>query len=484
VNKFKTSLVNLPSGISVELTTLMLEGKLAAYRFASPRNLQAYFFAQIPDIDLVVAYEKDVKESDIPRLQACSDIPIALITNNVTFDMERTAKANGIDLIIDENNIELTSLLFGFIRQYRIYQNFKALVVDHSLVDSQLISCVLDLDFITNVIEHKSENVISRLEEDPSINIVILDYEIPNLNGCMLMQNIKAIFPERPFIFLGFTGNRNGAIRFLNAGADNVFPKPLDSEIFSINLRKLIFNAHHVQQEQQTLNDYQSFLSRISYDISNPLYILTSINDLFIEGKSTGQSIEKIKKLSDQSKQNVNHILNGLLEYIELTTKQKSTLLKACSLHSMIATQLYLENEQVKVKNLTINKRYNVEAIALCIPHQIESVITFLTQNTINNAESGTEIDVRLYIKNNDIHFEIEDSAPRLAANTLATLFNEPKNRAELKPVRDEQSLDLTLCREIIINHAGEIGVMCGSRGNVFYFKLPSDQSLQTVIKH
>lgn len=484
MNKFKTSLVNLPSQISVKLTTLMLEEKLASYRFASPSDLQAYFLTHIPDIDLVVAYERDVKETDIPHIQATSDIPIVLITNNVCFEMERTAKANGIDLIIDENNDELISLVFGFIRQYRIYQNYKALIVDDSRVDSQLISCVLDLDFINNTIENQSENVVARIEEDPSINIVVLDYEMPNLNGCLLMQNIKTLFPERPFLFLGFTGSRNGAIKFLNAGADNVFTKPLDTEIFSINLRKLIFNAYLVQQEKKTLNDYQSFLSRISYDISNPLYILMSINDLFIEGKSSQQSIETIKKLSGQSKQNLNHVLNGLLEYIELTSQQKSASLKACSLHSMIATQLFLETEQVKVKNLIINKKYNIEAVALCIPHQIESVITYFTQNAINNATPGGEIDVRLYIENNDIHFEVEDSAKRIPVSELKNLFKEPDDKAELKPVRDEHSLDLTLCREVIHNHGGEIGVKYGERGNVFFFKLPSDQSLQTETKH
>jgi PleD family two-component response regulator len=221
----------------------MLNEKIASYRFASPRNLNAFFLTHVPDIDLVVAYEQNLLEADIPLINASSDIPIVLITNNVSFEMERTAKANGIDLIIDESNDELITLVFGFIRQYRIYQNFKALIVDDSRVDSQLISCVLDLDFIDNTIEIKSENVINQLEADPLINIIILDYEMPNVNGCLLMKNIKTVFPNRAFIFLGFTGSRNGAIKFLNAGADNVFTKPLDTEIFSISLRKLIFNT-------------------------------------------------------------------------------------------------------------------------------------------------------------------------------------------------------------------------------------------------
>jgi signal transduction histidine kinase len=239
-----------------------------------------------------------------------------------------------------------------------------------------------------------------------------------------------------------------------------------------------------VQQEKKTLAEYQTFISRISYDISNPIYILMSINDMFIDGNTSSQSLETIKKLSVQSKDNLNHVLNGLLEYIELTSKQKNVALQPSSLHSMIATQLYLEAEQVKLKNIIIHKKYNIEAVALCIPHQIESVITYFTQNAINNTNQGGEIDVRLYVENNDIHFEVEDSCPKLPIAELTNLFKDNETKPSLKPTRDEKSLDLTLCREVIQNHGGEIGVRYGDRGNIYFFKLPSDQSLQSDVKH
>lgn len=476
---FNVSLVNLPKDIALELTNLIQTERLGSFLHYEISTLSQFFktydAGEQSPTDFIIAYDNQLNEDDLQQLQITQALPVILITSSFDFEMERTASVNNVNLLISEDNPELCSLVFGFIKQFKIYQQHHALVVDDSRVDSTVISNILTHEFIHTVIEHDPNNVIEILEENELINILVLDYQMPDINGCHLMQKIQTHFSDRAFIFIGLTGHRNGAIQFLQEGANNVFLKPVDGELFALSLRKHIFNFHKTQQQRNTLMNYKNIINKISHDIRNPIYVLMNINDLFIDDQIQHTSLELVEKLSGTAKENLNHIFDDLLGYIEMTNYKESPRLKACSLNSMIASQLFLETHQAKLKNIIMNQYCEKDATAFCIPNQIELVITNLTNNAVKYSIKNSEIDIRLYKQNTDIIFEVEDSSPHIPPENHQSIFESYKIQNAEKRDIDSKSLGLTFCKEIIEAHGGIIGVRSGDRGNIFYFKIPSD---------
>jgi len=408
--------------------------------------------------NFIIFYDKNITEEEILQLSTQKDIPIILITDQPNFEMERSARSNNIDLIINASDPELVTSIFGFISQYQIYQSQHVLVVDDSRVDSAIITNILTSDFLANINENNPDNVIELLSNVESINIIILDYEMPNKNGCELMEEIKETFPSRDFIFIGITGSRNGAIKFLHDGADDVLIKPLDHDIFSLKLRKLIFSFHKSLQERKSLDDYKNIINSVMADIGNPIYVLSTINDILLEkAKETNHSSHS-KLLCQKAKNKLSNTFNFMLSYLELSKSLHAPSLRNCSLQSMISDQLLIEEKKAKLSNIIVKESISPAIKGMRVSSQLEPVIAYLTKNVIDNSNEGSDVFIRLYPDKFNIVFEVEDSHTSNKVNH-----------------QEDKSIDYVICTKIIDSLGGSMGRKQGDIGDISYFKLPAN---------
>jgi CheY-like chemotaxis protein len=458
VDILKISLINLPEKFSVPLNKIIKQEKLGSCKTITCSSVQSYFFGDIECTNFIVFYDKNISEENLIQLKVQSDIPVIMVTDQSNFEMERTAKSNNIDWVINTSDPKLIASISGFISQYQIYKSQHVLVVDDSRVDSSIITNNLTKDFLKNDNEHNPENVIDLLRSSESINIIILDYEMPNKNGCQLMGEIKKTFPIRDFIFIGITGSRNGAVKFLNNGADDVLIKPLDHDVFSLKLKKLIFNFHKIKQEKKSLDDYKIIMNSVVKNVYNPIYVLSTINDILLsnalEKDKPSHSILMCQTAKDKLSRTFSHVLS----YLELSNDLHDSSLKNRSLHSMISSQLLIEANKAKVNNIEIIESLNANTRILHVPSQIEQVIRYLTNNAINNSSEGSDVYVRLYPNKFNIVFEVENS---INSNND---YNETN-----------KSIDFVLCTKIIDFLGGEMGRKQEGNANTYYFKLPSN---------
>lgn len=69
------------------------------------------------------------------------------------------------------------------------------------------------------------QGVLDRLEDQPSVDCVVSDYSMPEVDGLELLRRVRATHPELPFVL--FTGTRSDdvAADALDAGATDVCRK-------------------------------------------------------------------------------------------------------------------------------------------------------------------------------------------------------------------------------------------------------------------
>jgi DNA-binding response OmpR family regulator len=475
-------LVNLPEHVS-KILLPVLEGELLGnIQLFTTDDVTQPLNVPIKNTDYLIFYIEKIDEESMTWLDLKQDVPTLLITHNLNFEMERTAKAHYIDMVVSEHNSELTALIYGFIRQHDIYRFQHALVVDDSRVDSRIVTNILSSEFIRNDIELNSEKVIERLTLTPSINMLILDYEMPCKDGCQLMQEIKETFLDRPFIFIGLTGSRNGAIKFLTNGADDIFIKPFDNELFTLTLRKLIFNVHKKNKDKRTLSDYKKIVNNLSKEISDPIYVLTTVNDCLLDKKVSKEQYNTFKELSLMCKEKLTHTFDSLLSYFAVSSYMQSSVLKSYSLQSMISTQLYLESSRDKLHNIIVNKSLDEDIKNLSVPEQIGQVINQLTHDAVLRSHNGGELNIRLYSQNDDIVFEVEhaslSSSNTEKINTTSTIVALPEILLQA------ESLNQLLCQKIINEYEGSLGVHHKSAGDVHFFKIPKKSFLSRSANH
>lgn len=76
--------------------------------------------------------------------------------------------------------------------------------------------------------ETSGADVLRRLEDGPSPDIVLLDFELPGLSGLKGVQQARARLGNRPLASLASHAPNELALRILASGADAVLPPDID----------------------------------------------------------------------------------------------------------------------------------------------------------------------------------------------------------------------------------------------------------------
>lgn len=83
-------------------------------------------------------------------------------------------------------------------------------------------------------------------------DVVICDMKLPKMNGMEIMNEIKKIKPNVPFIFLTAFGDIKNAVEAMKKGAFDYVTKPFDNEEMILNIRKAL-EVKYLNQELEIL---------------------------------------------------------------------------------------------------------------------------------------------------------------------------------------------------------------------------------------
>ena len=106
----------------------------------------------------------------------------------------------------------------------------KALVIDDSIVIHKLFRLILGqtpLVFASDGVE-----ALRRLAENPDVDLIFLDINMPKMNGLELLSKIKADpgLAAIPIVIISTEGKEHDVIRGLKAGAAAYVKKPFRNE--------------------------------------------------------------------------------------------------------------------------------------------------------------------------------------------------------------------------------------------------------------
>lgn len=88
--------------------------------------------------------------------------------------------------------------------------------------------------------------------EDHPVELVLMDIEMPDMNGYELTELIRAAHPEWfPIIFLSATSSEQGIVKGIEAGGDDYLTKPVNEKILKAKIRAMerIANMRAMLQE-------------------------------------------------------------------------------------------------------------------------------------------------------------------------------------------------------------------------------------------
>ncbi len=187
------------------------------------------FFASVVDLNL-----PDAPDGEVVDYSLSQGIPTIVLTGSFDVAKKDTLLSKGIvDYVTKEGRYSYEYAL-GVLERLVKNQDLKVLVVDDSDTARKFISTLLRLQLFQVVEASDGVQAIKAVLENPDVKLLITDFNMPRMDGCELVKNIRLKYEKSDLVIIGLSSDGEGALsaRFIKNGANDFLRKPFNHEEF------------------------------------------------------------------------------------------------------------------------------------------------------------------------------------------------------------------------------------------------------------
>ncbi|GAB1258362.1 response regulator [Aurantivibrio plasticivorans] len=203
------------------------------------------YFAALVDLNL-----PDAPNGEVVDFALQHNINTIVLTASFDEQKREALLSKGIvDYVTKEGKFSYQYAL-GVIDRIYNNQHIKVLAVDDSDMSRKFIVRLLK-QALFDVVEAKNGiEAIKVLLANPDIKLLITDYNMPQMDGFELVQNIRHKYEKSDLAVIGISGEGQSALsaKFIKAGANDFLNKPFNHEEFHCRIRHNIEALEHIEE--------------------------------------------------------------------------------------------------------------------------------------------------------------------------------------------------------------------------------------------
>lgn len=163
-----------------------------------------------------------------------------------------------VDYVIKESRFSYEYVL-KLIRRLELNRQIKVLVADDSVTSRRFVRAMLEVHQYIALEAEDGEQALQMIEQDPTIKMVIVDYNMPVMNGFELIKNIRRDVTKNKLILIGLSahGTKGMSAKFIKNGANDFLAKPFSHEEFYCRMMHNIEALEQLESiEHAAYHDY------------------------------------------------------------------------------------------------------------------------------------------------------------------------------------------------------------------------------------
>lgn len=313
-----------------------------------------------------------------------------------------------------------------------------------------------------------------KLLEANSYDAVVIDYNMPLLNGLKVLERIRTLSPTLPTIMLTGMGSEQLAVEAMRLGANDYLIKDTSLvylQILPSAIRKVISEAearraHQQAQlallfEQERARILAQFIQDASHEFRTPLSVIISSCELLARTGTSDKQHGYLNRIQEQAF-GISRLIDDLVAQVQLDAISELPLMPM-NLTSLLHGQLDSWQSRIEAegKHLTVNLS-DARIIVQCDHARLNTLFDELLENALAYAEPGSRVEVTLAVDTSEAgsraRIDIHDEGGGMSGEQLASIWNR-FYRGDPARTTSGFGLGLPICKRIVELHHGEIQI-------------------------
>jgi signal transduction histidine kinase len=320
---------------------------------------------------------------------------------------------------------------------------------------------------------------------DSDFELVLLDVQLPGLDGFDVCRRIKANPATANVAVLlsssTFVTTRN-KVTGLESGADGYLVQPFEASELIATIRALL-RTRAAERRASALADElgramkvrDEFLAMLGHELRNPIGTIATA--LHLIGADDAGTRERCIEIVRRQTHNLGRMVDDLLDVARITSGKVALDLQTVDLLALLTRCRDAMAAEVLGTRHGVALELNGESLSVRgDPVRLEQIVTNLLTNAIKYTPSGGKVSIRLTPRGDRAVVEVTDTGIGMDAATLAHVFDVfAQGKQGLDRSRGGLGLGLTVVRRLVELHGGTIGAASEGegRGSTFTLELP-----------
>ena len=345
-----------------------------------------------------------------------------------------------------------------------------------------------------NIFEASGAKTGLEILQETEIHLVLLDYEMPDMNGAQMLDKIKKNknYLNLPVIMLSGNYQDDVISRVLKHGACDFIKKPYVTEELllkcdlhikeHINVKRIKQKEIELENSLKRVKDAEKhkslFLANMSHEIRTPLNSILGFVDLLEEDETDKKKIDYLNTIQGSGKLLLS-LINDILDFSKIENNKldiNTEVFVVNELYEFIVS-LYTPMISAKGINFKTSLDLNLPKYFKSDFLRIKQIITNLLGNAIKFTPKGGEITFKIKLSEdkNSVEFSVDDTGIGIDPKNHKKVF-ELFSQAEETTTKKfgGTGLGLSISAKLVSLLNGEIGIQSElNQGSKFYFTLP-----------
>lgn len=322
--------------------------------------------------------------------------------------------------------------------------------------------------------------------------VALLDYELGDMTGLALTKELRRTNPEINIILMTAHATLDMAVKAIQADVYDYLIKPIDANQLKRSLDNALEKNRLTRENKRLMETLQKtnstlvrmseqksrFLSIVSHDLRSPLTSIRGYAQLLLLKESLpADQIAKFLGVIVSQSDHLAGLISDLMDMVSIEAgklRVEKVPVVITEIFSGVEARMMPLAEPKKIQFRTVVEGSDFPPIPLD-RKRIDQVLTNLIGNAFKHTPPGQNVTVALIRKQDHFRVEVTDTGEGIPAEALPHIFEEFYQAEAHASKKDGLGLGLTIAREIVHAHGGQIGALSDGLGTGarFWFTLP-----------